>query len=92
VNRDGGSFEINIGRYLCSCKILYTNILRLVSIEDSSGCKRTLSVPGVTVYVRKVKPTAKFYGKEGQRRVITLENEQASLPMRLTGDGVPIQL
>ncbi|KAH9081740.1 hypothetical protein EDB83DRAFT_2334467 [Lactarius deliciosus] len=52
VNREGGSFEINI-----------------VSVEDSSGCKRTLSVPGVTVNVRKVKPTAKFYGKEGQRRV-----------------------
>ena len=63
-----------------------------MSIEDSSGCKRTLSVPGVTVYVRKVKPTAKFYGKESQRRVITLENEQASLPMRLTGDGVFVQL
>ena len=50
-----------------------------------------LSVPGVTVYVRKVKPTAKFYGKEGQRRVITLENEPASLPMRLTGEGVLVQ-
>ncbi|KAH9178805.1 hypothetical protein EDB89DRAFT_1928552 [Lactarius sanguifluus] len=70
VNREGGSFEINI-----------------VSVEDSSGCKRTLSVPGVTVNVRKVKPTAKFYGKEGQRRAVTLENEQASLPTRLTGDG-----
>ncbi|KAI0278168.1 hypothetical protein BGY98DRAFT_975678 [Russula aff. rugulosa BPL654] len=70
VNREGGSFEINI-----------------VSIEDSSGCKRTLSTPGVTVYVKKIKPTAKFYGKESQRRVITLENEQAGLPLRLTGDG-----
>ncbi|KAI9512489.1 hypothetical protein F5148DRAFT_1162138 [Russula earlei] len=70
VNREGGSFEINI-----------------VSVEDSSGCKRTLSVPGVAVNVKKVKPTAKFYGREGQRRVVTIENEQASLPMRLTGDG-----
>ena len=70
--------------------LILSHLLRLVSVEDSSGCKRTLSVPGVTVYVRKVKPTAKFYGKEGQRRVVTLENEQASLPMRLTGDGVPI--
>ena len=90
VNREGGSFEINIGgyyvttlesRYLC-------DFLETVSIEDSSGCKRTLSVPGITVNVKKVKPTAKFYGKEGQRRVVTLENEQASLPLRLTGDGV----
>lgn len=63
-----------------------------MSVEDSSGCKRTLSVPGVTVNVRKVRPTVKFYGKEGQRRVVTLENEQATLPMRLTGDGVPILL
>ncbi|KAI0001714.1 hypothetical protein BJV77DRAFT_1075828 [Russula vinacea] len=69
VNKEGGSFDINI-----------------VSIEDSSGCKRTLSTPGVTVNVKKIKPTAKFYGK-GQRRVITLENERASLPLRLTGDG-----
>lgn len=65
-------------------------IPRLVSVEDSSGCKRTLSVPGVTVSVKKVKPTAKFYGKEGRRRVVTLENEQARLPLRLTGDGVPL--
>ncbi len=78
---------------LCSYKILCTNVKpQLVSIEDSSGCKRTLSVSGVTVNVKKVKPTAKFYGKEGQRRVVTLENEQASLPMRLTGDGVHTQL
>jgi hypothetical protein len=39
---------------------------------------------------RKSKPTAKFYGKGShQQRVITLENEQAGLPLRLTGDGVP---
>ncbi|KAI0308121.1 hypothetical protein B0F90DRAFT_1807411 [Multifurca ochricompacta] len=70
VNKEGGSFEINI-----------------ISVEDSSGCKRTLSIPGVTVNVKKVKPTARFYGKEGQRRVVTLDNEEASLPLRLTGDG-----
>ena len=63
----------------------------LVSIEDSSGCKRTLSTPGVTVNVKKIKPTAKFYGKGSQRRIITLETEQANLPLRLTGDGVPTQ-
>ena len=38
--------------------------------------------------VKKIKPTAKFYGKGSQRRVIALENEQAVLPLRLTGDGV----
>jgi hypothetical protein len=41
------------------------------------------------VNVKKIKPTAKFYGKGSQRRVIALENEQAILPLRLTGDGVP---
>ncbi|THH13470.1 hypothetical protein EW146_g6752 [Bondarzewia mesenterica] len=70
IDRDGGSFEID-----------------LVSIEDSYGCKRSLSVPGVSVNVRRVKPTAKFYGKEGKRHVTILDHEQASLPLRLTGDG-----
>jgi hypothetical protein len=64
-----------------------SDLLRPVNIEDSSGCKRTLSTPGVTVNVKKIKPTVKFYGK-GSRRVVTLENEQAGLPLRLTGDGV----
>ena len=65
-----------------------SDLLRPVSIQDSSGCKRTLSTPGVTVNVKKIKPTAKFYGKGSQRRVVTLENEQVGLPLRLTGDGV----
>lgn len=92
VNREGGSFEINIGGFYSHIGgLLQMRFLRPVSIEDSSGCKRTLSTPGATVNVKKIKPTAKFYGKGGQRRVITLENEQASLPLRLTGDGVPTQ-
>ncbi|KAI0321354.1 hypothetical protein OF83DRAFT_1168509 [Amylostereum chailletii] len=70
INRDGGSFEID-----------------LVSVEDSSGCKRSLAIPGVSVNVRRVKPTAKFYGREGQRKITTLDYEPASLPLRLTGDG-----
>ena len=39
--------------------------------------------------VKKIKPTVKFYGKGSQRRITVLENEQAVLPLRLTGDGVP---
>ncbi|KAH9835872.1 uncharacterized protein C8Q71DRAFT_100734 [Rhodofomes roseus] len=70
VDRDGGSFEID-----------------LVSVEDSYGCKRSLSVPGIAVNVRRVKPTARFYGKVDDRHITTLDNEQASLPLRLTGDG-----
>ncbi|CAL1694099.1 unnamed protein product [Somion occarium] len=59
----------------------------LVSIEDAYGCKRSLSVPGITVNVRRVKPIAKFYGTKEMRRTTILEGEKAHLPLRLTGDG-----
>ncbi|KAJ7161436.1 hypothetical protein C8R43DRAFT_1095699 [Mycena crocata] len=55
----------------------------LVSIEDVYECKRPVSVPGISVNVRRVKPTAKFYGDS----ITVLEQERASLPLRLTGDG-----
>ncbi|KAJ6575262.1 hypothetical protein B0H19DRAFT_987302 [Mycena capillaripes] len=55
----------------------------LVSIEDVYECKRAVSVPGISVNVRRVKPTAKFYGDS----VTVLEQQRASLPLRLTGDG-----
>ncbi|EGN93112.1 hypothetical protein SERLA73DRAFT_116213 [Serpula lacrymans var. lacrymans S7.3] len=59
----------------------------LVSVEDAYGCKRSITVPGVSVNVRRVKPTAKFYGKVDQRQVTVREDERAELPLRLTGDG-----
>ncbi|THH33416.1 hypothetical protein EUX98_g778 [Antrodiella citrinella] len=59
----------------------------LVSVEDAYGCKRTVTVPGVSVNVRRVKPTAKFYGTKERRQITILEGERASLPLRLTGDG-----
>ncbi|KDQ63216.1 hypothetical protein JAAARDRAFT_119663 [Jaapia argillacea MUCL 33604] len=59
----------------------------LVSVEDNSGCKRSITVPGISVNVRRVKPTAKFYGKDGKRNITVLEHEPAKLPLRLTGDG-----
>ncbi|KAF7339349.1 hypothetical protein MSAN_02148700 [Mycena sanguinolenta] len=55
----------------------------LVSIEDVYECKRPVSVPSVSVNVRRVKPTAKFYGES----ITVLEQEPTSLPLRLTGDG-----
>ncbi|TFY82279.1 hypothetical protein EWM64_g1741 [Hericium alpestre] len=58
----------------------------LVSIEDSYGCKRSLSVPGVSVNVKRTKPSVRFYSHNGKRRITVLENEEASLPLRLTGD------
>jgi nucleoporin POM152 len=81
----------------------------IVSIEDAYGCKRPISVPGISVKVRRIKvrafhslwfvssqcicislsqPTVKFYGQDGKRHVTVLEHERASLPLRLTGDGV----
>ncbi|KAH7886081.1 hypothetical protein F5I97DRAFT_1937005 [Phlebopus sp. FC_14] len=59
----------------------------LVSVEDTYGCKRPISVPGVSVNVRRVQPTAKFYSKNGLRQVTILEDEETDLPLRLTGDG-----
>ncbi|KAG1754906.1 uncharacterized protein EDB91DRAFT_259356 [Suillus paluster] len=61
--------------------------VELVSVVDSYGCKRPISVPGVSVNVRRVKPTVKFYGKQGQREITILEDDGADLPLRLTGDG-----
>ncbi|GJJ13358.1 hypothetical protein Clacol_007610 [Clathrus columnatus] len=59
----------------------------LVSVEDSYGCKRQLSVPGVSIDVKRIKPTAKFYAQDGQRRLSILQGKRALLPLRLTGDG-----
>ncbi|KAI0828950.1 hypothetical protein BC628DRAFT_1533561 [Trametes gibbosa] len=61
--------------------------IELVSVEDAYACKRTLSVPGISVNVRRVLPTVKFYGKAEQRHVTVLDHEQAVLPLRLTGEG-----
>ncbi|KAF8527547.1 hypothetical protein BU17DRAFT_73948 [Hysterangium stoloniferum] len=58
----------------------------LVSVEDAYGCKRQLSVPGVSVNVKRVKPTAKFYAQDGKRQMTILQGKRALLPLRLTGD------
>lgn len=36
--------------------------------------------------------TAKFYGSESKRHVTVLQDETASLPLRLTGDGVGLYI
>lgn len=64
-----------------------TILVDLVSVEDANGCKQILVVPGVSVNVRRVKPTAKFYAKDGVRTTQVLVGEKARLPLRLTGDG-----
>ncbi|KAG7099638.1 hypothetical protein E1B28_001464 [Marasmius oreades] len=59
----------------------------LISVEDKYGCKRTISSPGISVKVRRLKPTVKFYGADGKREITVLENKPARLPLRLTGEG-----
>lgn len=59
----------------------------LVSIEDAQGCKRPISEQGMTVKVKRIKPTVKFYAKDGKRQVTVHQGEAAHLPLRLTGDG-----
>ncbi|KAF8585137.1 hypothetical protein K439DRAFT_1632955 [Ramaria rubella] len=63
-----------------------TFLVDLVSVEDSYGCKRQLSVPGISVNVKRVKPTVKFYAQDGKRHVSVLQGKRAQLPLRLTGD------
>ncbi|KAF8640975.1 hypothetical protein AX17_000621 [Amanita inopinata Kibby_2008] len=70
VDKDGGSFEVDI-----------------LSVEDAYKCKRSINIPGVSVDVRRIKPTAKFYGSENDLYITVLEREKANLPLRLTGDG-----
>lgn len=59
----------------------------LVSVEDAYKCRRSISVPGVVVNVKRVRPTARFYGSTQERHTTITEGERASLPLRLTGDG-----
>ncbi|KLO20595.1 hypothetical protein SCHPADRAFT_863370 [Schizopora paradoxa] len=59
----------------------------LVSVEDVHGCKKALAVPGMSVNVRRVKPSARFYSQTGQRTTTVLEGKSVQLPLRLSGDG-----
>ncbi|KEP54240.1 putative nucleoporin [Rhizoctonia solani 123E] len=60
--------------------------LDLVSVEDGNGCKRTLSSTQMSVEVRRVKPTARFYSQDGSHRIVVPHESKAELPLRLTGD------
>ncbi|KAG8703735.1 hypothetical protein FRC08_002662 [Ceratobasidium sp. 394] len=61
--------------------------LDLVSVEDGNGCKRMLSLTQMSVEVRRVKPTARFYSQDGKHRVTVPHGSEAVLPLRFTGDG-----
>ncbi|KAF5323559.1 hypothetical protein D9611_005631 [Ephemerocybe angulata] len=43
--------------------------VNLLNVEDVYKCKRSISVPGVTVNVRRTRPTARFYGSDEERRI-----------------------
>ena len=55
IDKEGGSFDIELGEPFRFTIITNSLIYSIVSIEDSYGCKRTLSVPGISVNVRRVK-------------------------------------
>lgn len=57
IDRDGGSFEVALGKTRSS-PYLQPLISNLASVEDAYGCKRTLTIPTVSVNVRRVKVSA----------------------------------
>lgn len=55
VDRDGGAFDVDLGSSVsCDCNVPRFTA-RTVSIEDVYECKRPVSVPGISVNVRRVK-------------------------------------
>ena len=59
-------------------------MVSLVSVEDSRRCKKVLSQNDYTVFVNRVKPTARLVGNE---RSVILEKQHAQIPVRVTGEG-----
>ena len=56
IDRNGGSFEVDLGASIHPVLEASSNPESdVVSVEDSYGCKRDISVPGVVVNVRRVK-------------------------------------
>jgi nucleoporin POM152 len=67
-------------------------IVTLISIKDGNGCLRNLTVSDLNIEVHRTKPTLKFYGSENERKIIAREGDMAALPMRLTGNGVSLNI
>lgn len=61
--------------------------ITLLSIEDSRGCQRALSVSDISVDVRRSKPTARFAHANESASVVIKEGEKHHIPLRLTGVG-----
>ncbi|SGY16728.1 BQ5605_C012g06967 [Microbotryum silenes-dioicae] len=61
--------------------------ISLESVKDANGCRRTLNTDDLIVDVRRTKPTARFHGAEGARSITIRDNENARIPLRLTGEG-----
>ncbi|GJN87388.1 hypothetical protein Rhopal_000337-T1 [Rhodotorula paludigena] len=75
IAQQGGQFALSLG----------TGSLH--NVRDGNGCKRQLTVNDLSVEVRRTKPTARFHGAEGFRSVTLRDDDVASIPLRLTGEG-----
>ena len=63
VEKNGGSFEIDLGMH-CLLFFFWRDFRMLivsVSVEDASKCKRPISVSGVVVNVRRVVVSEKLF-------------------------------
>lgn len=53
IDREGGSFGVELGHFHPDCTLFHTDRF-IVSVEDSDGCMRSISVPGISVNVKRV--------------------------------------
>jgi nucleoporin POM152 len=67
-------------------------IVTLISIKDGNGCLRNLTVSDLNIEVHRTKPTLKFYGSENERKIVAREGDLVAIPMRLTGNGVSLEI
>ena len=61
MEKNGGSFEIDLGMHCLLFLRDFRMLIVSVSVEDASKCKRPISVPGVVVNVRRVVVSEKLF-------------------------------
>jgi len=56
VDQEGGLFEVLLSELTIfySWSVDFADFV-VVSVEDSSGCKRPINIPGISVNVRRIK-------------------------------------
>lgn len=65
IDKEGGTFEVDLGKPSRVLQPSCHSSRLIVSVEDSYGCKRSISVPGVSVNVRRVKVCCWFLSSTG---------------------------